>query len=94
LHRDAEAIVQATIEDVYLSRQKPLVQHVCVEVLRRCRNAGVSPPHPNTVRSRIRHLADNVQLHRREGSGSVSIVEMVAPISLDLQGIISIYIHV
>jgi putative transposase len=68
LHRDAEAIVQATIEDVYLSRQKPLVQHVCVEVLRRCRNAGVSPPHPNTVRSRIRHLADNVQLHRREGS--------------------------
>jgi putative transposase len=57
LSLEAEAIVQATIEEVYLSRQKPSVQQVCIEVLRRCRNAGVIPPHPNTVRSRIRHTA-------------------------------------
>ena len=68
LSLEAEAIIQATLEEVYLSRQKPSAQHVCVEVLRRCRNAGVTPPHPNTVRYRIRHLSDHVRLQRREGS--------------------------
>ena len=51
-----------------LSGQKPSAQHVCVEVLRRCHNAGVTPPHPNTVRYRIHQLSDNVRLRRREGT--------------------------
>jgi putative transposase len=68
LAADVEAIVQTTIEEVYLSAQKPSVQHLGVEVRRRCRNAGVLPPHPNTVRYRIRHLAEKVQLRQREGA--------------------------
>jgi Helix-turn-helix domain len=44
LSHEAEAIIQATTEEVYLSQQKPSAQYVCVEVLRRCRNAGVTPP--------------------------------------------------
>ena len=67
LRSDVEAIVQATVEEVYLSKPKPSVQHTCLEVLRRCRNAGLRPPHPNTVRSRIRHLSEKVRRHRREG---------------------------
>ena len=64
---DVEPIVQATIEEVYLSEQKSSAQQTCVEVHRRCRNAGLTPPHPNTIRSRIRRLSDHVRLRRREG---------------------------
>jgi putative transposase len=68
LNADVEAIVQSTVEEVYLSKQKPSVQHTYTEVLRRCRNAGLTPPHPNTVRYRIRQLSDKVRLKQREGS--------------------------
>jgi putative transposase len=68
LHPEVEAIIQATIEDVYLSKQKPSAQQACVEVLRRCRNAGLAPPHPNTVRYRIRQLSPHKRLSRREGT--------------------------
>ena len=67
LNPDVEAIVQTTVEEVYLSKQKPSVQHTCTEVLRRCRNAGLRPPHPNTVRYRIHQLSDKVRLKQREG---------------------------
>lgn len=67
LSSEVEAIVQTTIEEVYLSKQKPSVQHTCREVLRRCRNAALTSPHPNTVRYRIRQLSDKIQLRRREG---------------------------
>jgi putative transposase len=65
---DVEAIVHATIEEIYLSEQKASAQQTCVEVHRRCRNAGLTPPHPNTIRHRIRHLSDHVRLRRREGA--------------------------
>jgi hypothetical protein len=78
LHADVEAVVQATIEDVYLSGQKPSVQHTCIEVHRRCRNAGLTPPHPNTVRSRIHQLSDHVRLRRREDAKAMA--EKYAPL--------------
>jgi putative transposase len=65
---DVEAIVQATIEEVYLCDQKPSAQQTCVEVHRRCRNAGLTPPHPNTIRQRLRHLSAQRRLSRREGA--------------------------
>jgi putative transposase len=67
-----EAIVQATIEEVYLCEQKPSVQHACTEVLRRCRNAGLVRPHPNTIRYRIGQLSHQVQRRRREGAKAVA----------------------
>ncbi len=55
------------MEEFYLSVQKPTVQQTGIEVLRRCRNAGLKPPHPNTVRNRIKRLANRQRLRRREG---------------------------
>jgi putative transposase len=78
LSTDVEAVVQATIEDVYLSTQKPSVQQVCVEVHRRCRNAGLTPPHANTVRARIRALPAHEQVRRREGAKAAA--EKYAPL--------------
>jgi putative transposase len=65
---EVETIIQATIEEVYLSKQKPSVEHVGREVIRRCRNTGLPLPHVNTVRYRIGQLSDQVRLRRREGA--------------------------
>lgn len=62
-----EEVIQATIEEIYLSAQKPTAQQTCIEVLRRCRNTGLKPPHPNTVRNHIKQLSDRLRLRRREG---------------------------
>jgi putative transposase len=68
LNAEVEAVIQATIEEIYLNEQKPSMQHTCNEVHRRCRNAGFEPPHANTVRNRIAQRSDQEKLKRREGS--------------------------
>ncbi|MDQ3816345.1 MAG: DDE-type integrase/transposase/recombinase [Acidobacteriota bacterium] len=71
LSPEVEAIIQATIEDFYLHKQKRSVQKTCDEVARRCRNANVPPPHPNTVRNRIALVSEQVRLKRRTGGRAV-----------------------
>lgn len=71
LPAEVDAIVQATIDEVYLNKQKPSVQRLCNEISRRCRNAGLKPPHPNTVRYRIHQLSDKEKTRRREGGKAV-----------------------
>lgn len=71
LPAEVNTIVQVTIDEVYLSKRKPSVQHICNEVSRRCRNAGLKPPHPNTVRYRINQLSDKEKTRRREGGKAV-----------------------
>jgi len=67
LDKETEKIIQATIEDYYLNKQKPSVQHTCNEAIRRCKNAGVSLPSPVTVRRRISVLSDRERLKMRDG---------------------------
>jgi putative transposase len=64
---EADEVVRATIEDFYLTKQKRSLQKTCLEVIRRCRNAGLPPPHPNTVRNRIALISDQLKLDSREG---------------------------
>jgi putative transposase len=64
---EVDAIIDATIEDCYLSEQKPSMRRTAIEVERRCRNAKLSPPHANTVRNRIRRLSPRRALHHRGG---------------------------
>ena len=61
----AEAIVAATIEDIFLTRQKQRPQAVVEQVAARCRTAGIPAPHPNTVRNRIRTMPAGLVLRRR-----------------------------
>jgi len=51
-----EAIIQDVIETVYLTRQRAPAQKAVLEVRRRCLEAGIQPPHANTVRNRIAAL--------------------------------------
>lgn len=60
-----EAIIQLTIEEVYLSKQRQKPQDVVDEVMRRCRLAKITAPHANTVRARVIALNPAVSLRRR-----------------------------
>lgn len=65
LDKALEEILQSTIEDVYLHKQRRSPQETIEEVQRRCRLAKVVPPHPNTIRNRINLIPDRERLRRR-----------------------------
>jgi putative transposase len=71
LDPEVETILAATIDEFYLSGQKRSAQQTFNEVARRCHNAGIKRPHPNTVRNRIKALSDHEKLRRREGGKAV-----------------------
>jgi putative transposase len=71
LDPEVEAVLSTTIEEVYLSAQKPSVAYTATEIIRRCRNAGLPYPHASTVRRRVRALAAHETLRRREGGKAV-----------------------
>lgn len=68
---DVEAVLSATIDEVYLNTQKRSVSYTCNEVARRCRNAGLALPHASTIRRRIKALSMQETLRRREGGQAV-----------------------
>jgi putative transposase len=71
LDPDVEAILSATIDEVYLNPQKRSVSYTCNEVARRCRNADLERPHASTIRRRIKALSMKETLRRREGGQAV-----------------------
>lgn len=60
-------IIEQVIEEFYLTDRKPTPADTIVEVRERCHAAKVIPPHPNTVRNRIRRLPQASTLRRRHG---------------------------
>jgi putative transposase len=49
----AEEVIQTTIDEVYLTRQKPRVAVFAEEVRRRCKALEVTPASPKSVRRRL-----------------------------------------
>ncbi len=68
LSPEVEAVIQAAIEDVYLTSQRKSITKVCEAVRHRCLNAELEAPHPNTVRNRIALLSESFQTKRRHGN--------------------------
>ncbi|WP_420427703.1 Mu transposase C-terminal domain-containing protein [Algiphilus sp.] len=62
---EAEAIIKHHIEHSYLTTQKPSPSFICEEVLRSCKQAGIKPPHPSTIRKRISRVSARVKAERR-----------------------------
>ncbi|ALT79290.1 Mu transposase C-terminal domain-containing protein [Paucibacter sp. KCTC 42545] len=62
---ELEAIMDSVIEEFYLHKQRRTPDEVIEEVESRCRLAKVAPPHPNTIRNRIRRVPEIVKLKRR-----------------------------
>jgi putative transposase len=71
LDPEVEAVLSATIDEVYLNSQKRSISYTCNEVARRCRNAGLELPHASTIRRRIKALSMKETIRRREGSQAV-----------------------
>ncbi len=62
---ELEAIIEASIEDQFLQKQKFKPSDVIALVNERCKAAGVKPPAAGTVRDRITELHPALVLRRR-----------------------------
>lgn len=68
LEPEVEKIISDTINDFYLSKQQRGMEQTCKEIARLCRNAGLTPPHNNTIRNRINAITSREKVRRRRGS--------------------------
>jgi putative transposase len=64
---EQDEIIKATIEDNHLTDQRKPMIDTCEEVHIQCLNAGIDPPHFNTIRNKILALTDEENLRRRYG---------------------------
>jgi len=63
----AESIVTELLAEKYLTGQRLRPSRLMRDIQIRCRRAGVSPPHSNTVRRRIAALSERTVIERRLG---------------------------
>jgi putative transposase len=68
LKPEVEKIISDAIQGFYLKKQQRGMEQTCKEVARLCRNAGLEPPHDNTVRNRITALTNRQRVERRRGN--------------------------
>ncbi len=67
LPKEVEAIIAATVESEYLTRNPKSISRICQEIRSKCERAKLPAPHCNTVRKRIDILSDEVRISRRKG---------------------------
>lgn len=65
ISKPTEQVIEEVINDYYLTPQRPTQQKVVIEVLRRCQQRSIKPPHPSTVRARIRKVSEKLRLRGR-----------------------------
>lgn len=68
LSEEVEFILKDTIKSEYLTRDRHKIGHTIIEVINRCKNAKLKPPHPNTIRNRIMELSEESRMKARYGS--------------------------
>lgn len=81
---EVEAVVAATIEDVYLNSQRKSIAKVIEAVRERCLNAHLDAPHANTVRNRIGAMSESFTMRRRHGAKAAD--QIFAPIEGQFPG--------
>ncbi|QFT34859.1 MULTISPECIES: Mu transposase C-terminal domain-containing protein [unclassified Vibrio] len=67
LSEQVNLIINDVIQNEYLTSQKKSIASVCREIDKRCKRLGIKPPHPNTIRLRIRKLPAFRVIKSREG---------------------------
>jgi putative transposase len=65
-------VIQESIENGYLTRERPTMKAIAMEVARNCGLLGIDAPHANTVRNRIRSLNAAIVLRKRHGPKAAS----------------------
>lgn len=67
-NEETELIIQKSINDLYLSQQKFSARKVYFDIVRRCKNARITPPSENTVRNRIDQIEEKKKIKYRESA--------------------------
>ena len=67
LSSDVEAIIDEIIKTTYLKPRKPKAQTVINEIIKQCKEDSHTPPHPNTIRNRLKNLDRRLLTEAREG---------------------------
>lgn len=67
LDAKVEEIIQAVIQDFYLTKQQRSQRKTIEEVIRRCRARGLTPPHKSTIRSRLKAVDERERVEKRQG---------------------------
>lgn len=67
-NEETELIIQKSINDLYLSQQKFSARKVYFDIVRRCKNARITPPSENTVRNRIAQIEEKKKIKYRESA--------------------------
>lgn len=83
LSTEVDALINETIETVYLSRQRPRMMDLVLEVRRHCHARGLKAPGRKAVRARLRARAPREVLSRREGRKAAR--DRFAPVTGSLQ---------
>lgn len=65
LPKEVEAIIVATIESEYLTRNPKSITRICGEIRRKCEAAKLPAPHSNTVRNRIDRVSAEERISKR-----------------------------
>jgi putative transposase len=80
---EMEALVDEAVETVYLTRQKPKIADLVLEIRRRCHALGLTPPGRKAITARLRAKPKREVLARREGSKVAR--DRFAPVSGSLE---------
>ncbi|MGE4382007.1 MAG: Mu transposase C-terminal domain-containing protein [Arcobacter sp.] len=67
-NEETELIIQKSINDLYLSQQKFSARKVYFDIVRRCKNARITPPSENTIRNRIAQIEEKKKIKYRESA--------------------------
>ena len=78
LPAEIDALVDQAIESVYLTRQRPRISDLELEVRRRCRALGVPAPSRKAIAARVRNKSSETLIGRREGRRAAR--ERLAPV--------------
>lgn len=68
LDAKVDAQIEAAIDDVYLTREKPTLRKVLREAARNCRTVGLNPPSMKALRARVSARSLRERLKAREGA--------------------------
>ncbi len=67
LDGSVEAVIESVIEEFYLNKQQYPLSTIYRRVVEKCNNLGVSAPHINTIRERIKTINPKVIAKNRKG---------------------------
>lgn len=72
LSKEVDEVIESTITSYYLTAQRRSKKDTAKEVIRRCKNANIDPPHFNTVYNRLTNVSKKIALGKRLGYNELS----------------------